>query len=85
MSSLNLGAGVRPDISERVLGHPIVGVEGVYDRHSYAAEKTDALNKLAGLVASLVQPPEQQRGAHAHAAVTPMTDFDEFVKWLGKA
>ena len=31
-------AGVRPDISERVLGHVIAGVEGIYDRHSYADE-----------------------------------------------
>jgi integrase len=28
-------AGVRPDISERVLGHVIAGVEGTYDRHSW--------------------------------------------------
>ena len=28
-------AGVRPDVSERVMGHAIEGVEGVYDRHSY--------------------------------------------------
>ena len=33
--SLMSRAGVRPDIAERVLGHAIVGVEGVYDRHSY--------------------------------------------------
>ena len=39
-------AGVRPDISERVLGHVIAGVEGTYDRHSYADEKQDALEKL---------------------------------------
>jgi integrase len=43
-------AGVRPDISERVLGHVIAGVEGTYDRHSYADEKRDALEKLAELV-----------------------------------
>src|SRR3954447_521118 len=40
-------AGVRPDLSERVLGHVIAGVEGVYDRHSYADEKRDALETLA--------------------------------------
>ena len=40
-------AGVRPDISERVLGHVIGGVEGTYDRHSYADEKRHALEKLA--------------------------------------
>ena len=56
--SLLSRAGVRPDISERVLGHAIAGVEGVYDRHSYAAEKADALTKLAGLVASIIHPPE---------------------------
>lgn len=48
--SLMARAGVRPDISERVLGHVITGAEGVYDRHSYADEKADALAELAGLV-----------------------------------
>src|SRR5437879_12546560 len=43
-------AGVRPDISERVLGHVIAGVEGTYDRHSYADEKRDALEKLAAQI-----------------------------------
>jgi hypothetical protein len=47
----------RPDISERVLGHAIPGVEGVYDRHSYSEEKADALNRLAALVTSIVKPP----------------------------
>jgi integrase len=37
--TLMVRAGVRPDISERVLGHVIAGVEGTYDRHSYADEK----------------------------------------------
>ena len=43
-------AGVRPDISERVLGHVIRGVEGIYDRHAYEAEKAEALTKLAALI-----------------------------------
>lgn len=51
-------AGVRPDISERVLGHVISGVEGVYDQHDYIAEKRDALERLAGLVERIVSPPE---------------------------
>ena len=51
-------AGVRPDIAERVLGHVISGVEGVYDRHSYDAEKADALNKLAHLIETIVNPPK---------------------------
>ena len=55
--SLMARAGVRPDIAERVMGHAIEGVEGVYDRHSYRAEKADALNKLAGLIALILDPP----------------------------
>jgi integrase len=47
-------AGVRPDISERVLGHAIKGVEGTYDRHSYAEEKRDALEKLAVMIDSIL-------------------------------
>ena len=58
--SLLSRAGVRPDISERVLGHAIAGVEGVYDRHSYDAEKADALNRLAALVGSIVNPPKDK-------------------------
>ena len=52
--SLMSRAGVRPDVSERVLGHAIPGVEGVYDRYSYDPEKADALAKLAGLVTRIV-------------------------------
>ena len=48
--TLMVRAGVRPDISERVLGHVIAGVEGTYDRHSYADEKHDALEKLAMMI-----------------------------------
>jgi len=54
--SLMSRAGVRPDISERVLGHQIVGVEGVYDRHSYRDEKADALQRLASLIHGIVNP-----------------------------
>jgi hypothetical protein len=51
-------AGVRPDIAERVLGHVIGGVEGVYDRHSYLDEKADALRKLAALIQNVVNPQQ---------------------------
>ena len=54
--SLMSRAGVRPDIAERVLGHVIAGVEGVYDRHSYDAEKAHALTELAALVETIVNP-----------------------------
>jgi integrase len=50
-------AGVRPDISERVLGHTIKGVEGVYDQHDYSDEKADALTRLAALVETIINPP----------------------------
>src|SRR5262249_32810071 len=59
------GAGVLPHISERVLGHPIAGVEGVYDRHSYRDEKADALRRLAALLDSIVHP-------RSGAVVVPM-------------
>jgi integrase len=49
-------AGVRPDISERVLGHVIAGVEGTYDRHSYADEKRDALERLAVMIEHILNP-----------------------------
>jgi integrase len=50
-------AGVRPDISERVLAHVIPGVEGIYDRYEYAAEKREALEKLAALIERILNPP----------------------------
>lgn len=55
--SLMSRAGVSSDIAEMVLGHKLAGVRGVYDRHSYAAEKREALEKLAGLVALILNPP----------------------------
>ncbi len=55
--TLMVRAGVRPDISERVLGHVISGVEGTYDRHSYADEKRDALDKLATMIERILNPP----------------------------
>lgn len=55
--TLMVRAGVRPDISERVLGHVIAGVEGVYDRHSYLDEKRDALEKLAAMIERILNRP----------------------------
>ena len=55
--SLMSRAGVRPDVAERVMGHAMKGVEGVYDRHDYRDEKAHALEKLAGLVGLILQPP----------------------------
>jgi hypothetical protein len=47
-------AGVRPDIAERVLGHAIVGVRGIYDRHAFLEEKRQALELLADTVRAIV-------------------------------
>ena len=54
--SLMSRAGVSADIAERVLGHVIPGVRGVYDRHSFLDEKRDALERLARLVARILNP-----------------------------
>jgi integrase len=59
--SLMARAGVRPDIAERVMGHAIVGIEAVYDRHSYLGEKAGALRQLAGLLATILNPSENVR------------------------
>jgi integrase len=55
--SLMSRAGVRPDIAERVLGHAMDGVEGIYDRHRYDEEKAHALKSLAALIEKIVNPP----------------------------
>ena len=57
--SLMARAGVRPDIAERVMGHVITGVEGVYDRHSYRDEKADALKRLAGQIETILNPARE--------------------------
>lgn len=49
-------AGVPTDHAERVLGHVMPGVRGVYDRHSYLPEKRTALERLAVMVDGIVNP-----------------------------
>jgi integrase len=56
--SLMSRAGVRPDVAERVLGHAIRGVEGIYDRHSYREEKAQALRLLADLLENILRPAD---------------------------
>jgi hypothetical protein len=50
-------AGVERFHAERVLGHAIVGVEGVYDQHDYGRERKMALEKLAAEVSRILNPP----------------------------
>jgi integrase len=52
--SLMARAGVISEHAERVMGHKIAGVEGVYDRHSYADEMAAALTELAELIERIV-------------------------------
>lgn len=49
-------AGVSSDHAERVLGHVINGVAGIYDQHDYLDQKRDALDKLAKMVADILAP-----------------------------
>jgi len=62
--SLMSRAGVPSEHAERVLGHAVGGIEGVYDRYSYASEKAAALEKLATLIDAILNP---------RANVMPMT------------
>jgi integrase len=61
--SLMSRAGVPSEVAEQVLGHKIPGVRGVYDRHTYAAEKRAALEKLAALVKRVVDSDNAQASA----------------------
>jgi integrase len=47
---------IDPDVAERVVGHVIGGVRGVYDRHAYLEEKQDALDRWAMHLSSIVAP-----------------------------
>ncbi len=55
--SLMSRAGVQSEHAERVLGHAIGGVQGIYNRHPYFNEKGDALLSLAALIERIVNPP----------------------------
>jgi integrase len=55
--SLMARAGVLPHVGEKVLGHAVGGVEGIYDRYAYDPEKEQALAALSRLIMSIVAPP----------------------------
>ena len=48
--------GVLSQHAEKVMGHVVGGVAGIYDRHGYFDEKADALARLAALIDSIVHP-----------------------------
>jgi integrase len=59
--SLLSRTGVSSDIAERLLGHVIPGVRGVYDRYEYRKEKLAVLEKLDSLVARILHPSKKGR------------------------
>jgi integrase len=65
--SLLSRAGVNADVAEMLLGHKLPHVRGVYDKHSFIAEKRDALERLSAQIRQIVEPPpanvRQLRGA----------------------
>lgn len=68
--TLMSSAGVRPDIAERVVGHAIAGVAGVYDRHGYVNEKREALEKLAAELQKIIHPPTDEVVHFARSAAS---------------
>jgi integrase len=54
-------AGCQPDHAERVLGHVIGGIRGNYDRFEFQTEKADALEALAKLILTIVNPPRKPK------------------------
>jgi integrase len=49
--------GILPDIGERVLGHVVGGIRGVYDKHLFEDEKRAALERWAVHLQGIVTPP----------------------------
>jgi len=49
---------VNTDHAERVLGHIIGGVRGIYDRHEFHTEKGHALEALAHQIELIINPPK---------------------------
>jgi integrase len=57
--SLMARARVDREVAERILGHAVPGVEGVYDRHRYFEEKGEALQRLAELIQLILEGKER--------------------------
>ncbi|MEH6823845.1 MAG: integrase arm-type DNA-binding domain-containing protein [Motiliproteus sp.] len=57
LRSLLSQVGTLPHIAERCLNHKTQGVEGIYDRYDYIGERRKALNKIANLLAPIVDKP----------------------------
>jgi integrase len=56
--SLLSRCGVNGEVGERILGHAVgSGQQQVYDRHDFAHEMDDALERLGALVERIINPP----------------------------
>ncbi len=51
--------GINADVAERVLGHVIGGVRGVYDRYSFLDEKRQALDRWAAALDRIINLPKK--------------------------
>jgi integrase len=49
------------EVAEAVLAHVIPGVRGIYDRHHYLREKTEALEQWAVLLRSIIDPDSDRK------------------------
>jgi integrase len=54
--------GIPADIGERILGHVIGGIRGIYDRYTFEPEMRVAMERWAAHVAGLVDPPRRRNG-----------------------
>jgi integrase len=69
--SLMARAHVSSEIAERIMGHALPGVEGIYNRFAYLNEKAHALAALAKLIEDIVNGspskviPIRRRRGHA--------------------
>lgn len=50
-------AGIDTDLAERCLAHVKPGVRGTYDRYNYVPQQRIAFDKLAALIARIIDPP----------------------------
>jgi integrase len=66
--SLMSKAKVDADIAERAIGHVIPGVRATYDRYDFFEEKRDAFERLAALLAMILNPPTGSNVLSFHQA-----------------
>jgi integrase len=55
--------GCPAEVAEAILGHQLPGMQGVYNRHSYDAERRQWLTALAGRLEQLVAPQDAAAAA----------------------